>query len=388
MEVEKIIEQILSKNPEISRDELLKRLERERKKTGGLFSEATILKMIAAEYGVEIPAETELPSLSIANLIPGLSDVTVVGRVMAVFTPKGKGRGEKKFASLLIADQTAMLRVVLWNDKVSFLESNRLKVGDIVRFSHCYTTENREGFVELHVGERGEIQINPLNVKAEDYPHAEAFATKIRGITGDYKGRKVVVIGKVKELFPASTFKRKDSSSGKVMRVIVADETGSIPVVIWNEKVDELEKTLKMDDKLQIINAKVKKGADEGFELHVNAETSIHVVTPSEELLKIADLKEHLNNVSVMGEVATKPILREVKTSSGEIVKLAIFELKDETGSVWVSAWRKHAENAFNLKVGDKVVIRNAYVKKGFADQLEISTRNKTSIEFFKEDKS
>jgi hypothetical protein len=32
------------------------------------------------------------------------------------------------------------------------------------------------------------------------------------------------------------------------------------------------------------------------------------------------------------------------------------------------------------LKVGDRIVIKNAYVKRGFGDQLELSTRNATSI--------
>jgi len=32
------------------------------------------------------------------------------------------------------------------------------------------------------------------------------------------------------------------------------------------------------------------------------------------------------------------------------------------------------------LKQGDKILIKNAYVKKGFTDQFEISTRNATSI--------
>jgi len=54
--------------------------------------------------------------------------------------------------------------------------------------------------------------------------------------------------------------------------------------------------------------------------------------------------------------------------------------LKDETGRMWVSAWRRHADSVKDLKVGGKVVMKNAYVKKGFGDQPEISTRDKTSI--------
>jgi hypothetical protein len=55
--------------------------------------------------------------------------------------------------------------------------------------------------------------------------------------------------------------------------------------------------------------------------------------------------------------------------------------LKDETSKIWVSAWRKNAEIAGNLKIGEKITIKNAYVKKGFGDQFEITTKNTTKIE-------
>ncbi|MDH5462430.1 MAG: OB-fold nucleic acid binding domain-containing protein, partial [Candidatus Bathyarchaeota archaeon] len=157
-------------------------------------------------------------------------------------------------------------------------------------------------------------------------------------------------------------------------------ETGEIPVVVWNEKANELENVIKKDVKLQVVNAKVKKAINEGLEIHVDAGTYVETLMPEEEFLKIADLREGSNSINVEGEVVTKPMLREVKTSKGESVKLAIFELKDETGRVWVSAWRRHADSVQDLKIDDKILMKNAYVKKGFGEQLEISTRNATSI--------
>jgi hypothetical protein len=61
-------------------------------------------------------------------------------------------------------------------------------------------------------------------------------------------------------------------------------------------------------------------------------------------------------------------------------LKLATFELKDETGRIWVSAWRNHADSVKDLKVGDRIVMKNVYVKRGFGEQLELSTRSTTSI--------
>jgi replication factor A1 len=383
MSVEKLIEHILSRRSEISREELMERLEKEREKTAGFISDESLLRMIAAEFGVEISHEEFLaPTLLVKDLVPNLNDVTVVGRVVAVFPSKTfKAEEGGKFASLLVADKSGILRVVLWNDKTSLIDSGMLKVGQVIRFSHSYTRENRSGKVELHIGDKSDIQINPQNVNVKDYPDISKFAIKIKEITKAYTNKNLHLIGTVKEVFPIATFKRKDSSSGKVQRFILSDESSELPVVVWNEKIDELEEKLRKGIKLQIINAKAKKAANEGLEIHIDAGTHVEVLASAPEFLKIADLKDGLNHVNVEGEVATKPILRNIKASKGEIVKLAVFELKDETGKIWVSAWRKNAETATNLKVGEKIIIKNAYVKKGFEDQLEISTRSTTSIE-------
>jgi replication factor A1 len=383
MSIEKLIEHILSKRPEISREELMEKLKKEREKTAGFISDESLLRMIAAEFGIEISHEEFLaPTLLIDNLVPNLNDVTVVGRVVAVFPSKTfKAEEGGKFASLLVTDKSGILRVVLWNDKTSLIDSGVLKVGQIIRFSHGYTRENRSGKVELHIGDKSDIQINPQDANTKDYPDINMFTIKIKEITKAYTNKNLHLIGTVKEVFPIATFKRKDSSSGKVQRFILSDETGELPVVVWNEKVDELGEKLRKGVKLQIVNAKAKKAANEGLEIHIDTGTHVEVLASAPEFLKIANLKEGLNHINVEGEVATKPLLRNVKASKGEIVKLAVFELKDETGKIWVSAWRKNAETATNLKVGEKITIKNAYVKKGFGDQLEVSTKSTTSIE-------
>jgi replication factor A1 len=379
--VEEIIRKILSKHPELSVDDVMKSLESEKRKTGGYISDEILLQMIAAGLGVEITSEAAKPKLLIGRLVPGLSDVTVAGRVMAVFPAKvyEKSKGVR-VASLLIADKSGILRVVLWNDKVAFADPSKIRVDQMVRFSHGYTKEDRFGKVELHIGEKGEVEVNPPNVEAKDYPTITGFLTKIGEITSTYKNKRINILGKVENVVQPSTFERQDSSLGKVMRFTLADETGKITVVVWNDKVDEVKGFIRREAKLQIVNAKVKKALNEGLEVHVELGTYIDLYDPSEEFMKIGNLKEGMRNISVEGKVAVNPILREVKTSKGELVKLAVFEIQDETGRIWVSAWRENVETAASLKVGDKIAIKNAYVKKGFGGQLEISTRSTTEI--------
>jgi ssDNA-binding replication factor A large subunit len=380
MTTEEIIQHILSKHPEISREQILERLKTEKSKTGNLIADATLLRLIAAKYGVKILHDKVYNrKLSTSQLVPNLNDVTLSGRVVAIYPPKTfEGKRPGKFASLMITDKEGILRVILWNDKVNLIESGKLKTGQIARFSHGYTRENRNGKAELHLGSKGEIEINPQNVRAEDLPPIGRFATKIKEIAKAHKN--IHLLGVVKEVFPSSTFTRQDQSTGKVLRFTLADSTGEVAVVVWNEKAEELEPFLKRNVELQLVNAKVKAASSGGFEIHVDASTYADVPAASEQLTKIASLNADLNSANVEGEVATAPVNREVTTSNGETVKLAVFELKDDTGTVWVSAWRKHAEVINNLKVGDRLRLTNVYVKKGFGDGLELSTRSATVI--------
>jgi replication factor A1 len=381
-DVDKLVDLIISKHPEISRDILLKRLEDERRKSGGLISDEVLLRMVAAEFGVEVSNAAFVPLPALGSLVPGLNDVSVVGRVIALYPAKVSERnGQSRFAGVLVADKSGIVRVALWGDKAELLDSRKIRVGQVVKLSHGYTREGRFGHVEFHLGEKGSVE-TLQEVDAESYPTVLELSTKIGAITSALKNKRVNLVGRVKEILKESTFERENSTSGKVLRLVLADETGEVPVVIWNEKVDEFKEILQKEDAmLQVVNAKVKRTLDGRMEIHVDRETYIDAFETEREFLKIAELKDGMKKVYVQGEVATKPITREVKTSRGETVRLTVFEIKDETGRIWVSAWRKNAEKTANLKIGEKVAIKNAYVKRGFGDQLEISTINQTSIE-------
>lgn len=273
---EELIQQILSKHPKISREEILGSLEAEKKKTGDLIAEETLLRLIAAKYGIEIIKRRTIRRMSIKNLVAGLNDVTLTGRVIAVFPPK-KFEGEKsgKVANLIVADEDDTLGVVLWNDKVDLIESGELKAGQVVRFSHGYTRKDCREKIELHMGIKSRVEVKPENGKAEEYPTLCKFTTKISKITK--VSNCVHLAGTVKKVYPISTFTRRDSSSGKYLRLKLADKTGEIPVVIWNEKAEELEKEIKVDSSLELANAKIKENLSGELEVQVNSYTYIKI---------------------------------------------------------------------------------------------------------------
>ena len=379
---EDVINQIVTLCPMISRDQILKRLDKEKQKTGGFISEETLLRMIAAEFGCEsTTSKVDIPVLMIKDLLPGLNDVSVVGRILAVFATRTfSGANEGKFAGLLIADRTGLLRIVLWNDKTDLIDSKTVNVGQIARFSHGYTREDSGGRPELHLGDRSEVEVNLGGVRESEYPRILKFSTKLGDLASASKNKRVNVVATVRRIFPSSTFERQNSSKGKVMRFIVADLTGEVPIVVWNEKADEMEKVLKVGDKLQVVNGKIKKSFGDSIEVNVDGSSYVGPFAEFDETSQIVDLKEDSGLVSVEGKVVTKPVLRSVNTRRNEQVKLATFELEDKSGRISVSAWRRHADTAGKLTVGDIVLVKNAYVKKGFVDNLELSTRSDTVI--------
>jgi replication factor A1 len=275
----------------------------------------------------------------------------------------------------MIVDDDSILRVVLWNDKADVIENGELQAGQIVRLMHGYTRDDRYGKVELHLGGKSKIEVNdnPQN----SYPGLEKFASKISEITNTFSN--VHLAGMVKEVFNCSSFTKGDGTEGRIMRFTLNDGSAETNIVVWNEKVVELEKLLKPKACVQIVNGKVKEKESGGFEVQIDSTSYVQVLPVSVQFTKIANLKE-CDVVNVEGDVSSVDPIKEVTTGKGEQIKLLNFELKDETGSIRVTVWRDQAEKLSNLKLCDDVTVENAYVKKGYGNRVELSTRTSTTI--------
>ncbi|MCW3981455.1 MAG: OB-fold nucleic acid binding domain-containing protein [Candidatus Bathyarchaeota archaeon] len=275
MNVEEAISSILTRCPNLTRQDVEKQIQERRTASGGLLTESSAARQVAAGYGVKIKLKRSTPKLYIKQLVSGLNNVTATGRVLAVGKPHSFSRrnGQGHVANLSIADKTGKIRVVLWDDKVELI--NRIHLGQVIRVEHSYVRKSKYGQNELHVGQRGNIQMTSDSCTEADFPQMERF------------------------------------------------------------------------------------------EVHS---------------LRIGDLREGTRIDTIHGIVKTEPNLKEITTRLGDKVLLASFELEDQTGKIRVSAWQEHARRIADLTVGSKVTFRNAHVKRGYGNQLEIVTRASTQI--------
>jgi replication factor A1 len=132
-----------------------------------------------------------------------------------------------------------------------------------------------DGKLELNVGSKGTLRTAPSEMPQGEIPSLTKFHRKIKEITKD--ARTVNVIGSVAQVYPASTFSREDGSDGMLKKLELQDETGTISIVLWNTKVQELS-DITVGSLLQVFGGKVKESLNEGVELHADSSVGIAVL--------------------------------------------------------------------------------------------------------------
>ena len=105
MSVEEIIERILSSRKDVTRNTILRLINKKIQESKGFLTLEGAARAVAAEFGLEIAGIPLMKGTSICNLVSGLSDVTIVGRILHVNPTRTfvKSNGEEgKMRSLYI----------------------------------------------------------------------------------------------------------------------------------------------------------------------------------------------------------------------------------------------------------------------------------------------
>ena len=361
MDVEEIIDRILEARPDLTRERVRELIE-ERAARARAMSMLSVALAVARDLGVEINVDFDVGT-HIGDLVPGLSDVTVTGRIMRVWGPRTFRRrdgSEGKVASLLLADSTGQVRVVLWDEKAELVELGELQVGQVVRIAHGYTRESLVGRAELHVGPRAVIQVSPPGVDESKYPSPYPEPKQIGSVSA--ADGVVSVEGTIIAMREPRTFRRADGSEGKVLRLRLSDGTGTITCVLWDEAA-EVGEGLGVGARVRLLGAKVRESLAGQLELHVERESQVEVLEAegalAPELVKVADLRPGQYGVNLAVRVLRVGGLREVRTGT-----VATLVVADETGSVRLDLWDDKAELASKVRPGDVLLIRNAHTRE------------------------
>jgi replication factor A1 len=196
---------------------------------------------------------------AIEDLSMGLSDVTVRGQVLdtddRVRTFDRDDGSEGRVANLVLGDETGRIRVTLWDENTELIDA--FEPGDSVELVDGYVRE-REGDLELHVGDRGTIE----SIE-EDVTYVPE-STDIDDVEID---RTVDIAGVVRSADPKRTFDRDDGSEGQVRNVRIQDDTGDIRVALWGDMAD---RDIAPGDEIQLTDVEIQDGFQDDLEASAN----------------------------------------------------------------------------------------------------------------------
>jgi replication factor A1 len=213
------------------------------------------------DVNVDVSGESTIDGLSL-----GLSDVNVKGKLLdteSVRTFDRDDGSEGKVANLVLGDETGRVRVTMWDGQAETVED--VAAGESVEVVDGYTRE-RDGDLELHVGERGAIETLDEEIAYE--PESVPIANLEIDTTVD-------IAGVVRSSDPKRTFDREDGSEGQVRNVRVQDDSGDIRVALWGDKADY---DIGPGDRVAFADVEIQDGWQDDLEASAGWRSSVTVL--------------------------------------------------------------------------------------------------------------
>ncbi|MBN2110324.1 MAG: replication factor A [Methanosarcinaceae archaeon] len=216
----------------------------------------------------------------------------------------------------------------------------------------------------------------------------ETSAQKISDINAE--SGNVRFIAKVMSVFPAKEFNRNDGTVGRVANLIVADETGSVRLTLWDDKAD-LVRTgdIEIGQTFQI-SGYVKEGYS-GLEVNIGNNgilcESDEKIEASIATTKVEDVKNGMGDLNLKGRVLDISEVRTFNRKDGSTGMVANITIGDDTGKIRVTLWDEKTEIASELNTNDSVEIINAYARENnFNQQVEVQVGNRTILKKIEEE--
>ena len=397
--LEETIELILKNVPEYDRAAVLKLIEDKRQELGPeVINDESAAMIVAREHGIDLQQIAPKVRLKIADITEQTRNVTITVKVTNVgavrtFSRAGDG-GEGKVASVFVADETGKIRVALWDDMTAAVSENAITVGSIIQIRNAYVKKGLGDVLELNLGRMGGIRIlDEDNIEGLDIEIGVPDETKIANL--EDRMFDVTIKGEIQRLFNLSTFTRKsDGTEGKVLSVIIADDSGSTRLVFWDKYAEEME-SAKEGEIIKVTGAYTKTGRYGDVEIHASKSSQIErglkekidtITTasfPSAEPLgkiEVSELSTEMRDVDIEGRVARIfPITTFEKDGRKGQVQNII--LADESGTVRVTFWNEDVEKIKTLQEGDTIRVKHGYVKEGFRGGVDYQVGKKAEIE-------
>jgi len=366
-EVDELLRRVVSESGK-SEAEIREKIAARKAKTHGLLSDYGALYAVAKEYGVDLTeGQAPITRLSEAS---GQKNLNVCGRVKAVFSPREFARkdGSKGvFASLILVDDSAELRLVLWDKNAEL--TKQLQVGDVILVKNAYSKEN-QGATEVHAGSLSTVVLNP-ELPGVTLPQLSEKLSKVSELSEDNPAVSIVL--RVSSYLPRTEFTRGDGSVGARASFMGEDESGRLRVVLWDKAADS---ELSDGDVVKIENGYTRRGLANDVELQAGSRSRVvksdkklklPALPSAEKKLRVSDLKPDQASISLEARVLR--VYPPRNYSGGTLSSLIV---GDKSGTIRLVLWDERSGKANELSRNDVVLVQNAYVRANMNEEVEV----------------
>lgn len=242
----------------------------------GLVSEEGAIYIIANELDVKLDSEKPKKDANMAKIeeitepkTPTSLECKVIRKYDKInFSSKTGSEGSVQ--SMLVGDETGVIRLTFWNDQTDLLEN--VQDGDVLRVSNAYTRENSQmpERIDVHFGQYSSLDVNPegVEIKVPEYSGTMEFSEKkiseLQDGDRNVKLEVLVTDFDIPRFYLACphTFKKVFQDDGKyispehgevtpikvpIVNILVDDGTGSLAAVGFRDRAEQLTK-LKSDE--------------------------------------------------------------------------------------------------------------------------------------------
>lgn len=238
--------------------EIQRRVEAKKAKLSGLISNEGAAQVIAAELGISF----EKQKFKIIDLLIGMKKVQVIGKVLEIYPIRKYRRAEHEgeIASMLIADETSAIRVVLWDtNHIELIKNGTIKKDSVIEIKNADVrgTTTRE----IHLNSSSEISLSDIQInKVTNLIETPKIAKIIEFKTGEQISTRATIV----QIFQPAFFSVCPECNMKVsyegdkalcvrhgtvipskralMNLIIDDGTDNIRSVLFTENILKLLK--------------------------------------------------------------------------------------------------------------------------------------------------
>lgn len=257
-----------------SEQELNTLLEKIKSKYQGLLSEVGANIMLAKQLNVDLDVKKETTSsvVKINELENIQESVSVYARVKFISPPRfytQKDGSKGKITNMFIFDETAEIKLNLWNEHSEFINSLKLYKNSKILIKDAYVTSYNER-KELSLRQGGIIIKDP-----ENFPIIPPKQENLIELEDLSKQHEVIDIqARITNIYNKNTFMGKDGKERSVLNFEVSDGKKLVKVVAWEPFPDYILENFSKGDLIGISELLVKEGLYD-LELHLTWQSSV-----------------------------------------------------------------------------------------------------------------